>query len=185
MSMQKYSSLPASPDALVQNLKGAMVTTGSGGGGDGSGFPFMRIDHRTRRLHIRCKDAEPVPLDHRWAIPVASFAHGFKVWAGGKVIEEKLVAMAAQPAPPEPAIPFVGFGQDGPRKVTQFNLHSLNELGLAMTFSSMGVSHDNRTRNLLGDIVEQVSTNGPRFSNPLIFIRPSHYSLERQNHLAF
>ncbi len=40
----------------------------------------------------------------------------------------------------------------------------------------MGVSHDNRIHALLGDIVAQVTANGPQFCNPVILIRPGHYA---------
>jgi hypothetical protein len=160
------------PDALVQNIKAAMVTTGSGGGG--GDFKFLKIDHVTGACSFG-RDQAPVPLTHKWAIPISSLQHGFKVWEGGKVTHEVMVPMASQPAAPEPPQPYVGFGENGPRKVTQLNLHSLNELGLASTFSSMGVSHDNRIKSLLGDIVEQISARGPQFCNPVIYIRPGNY----------
>ncbi len=177
-----YSNLPASATALVNNFKAAMATTGTPGGGDG--FAFMRIDHQTGAMTFG-KDGAPVPLGHRWAVPIASIEHGFKIWSGGKVTEEVMVPMAQQPAAPTPGEPFVGFGADGPRRVTQLNLHSLEEQGLALTFSSMGVSHDNRIRSLLGDIVDQIAAHGPKYPNPVIRLKPGNYTWQGKSIFHF
>jgi hypothetical protein len=155
----------------MQNLRIAMGVTGAGAGVDG--FQFLTLDHQTGVCSIG-PERKPMP-QHRWAVPVATMLHGYKRWRAGKVIETVLVPMATHPNPPTPPEPFVGFGEDGPRKVTQLNLHSLDEQGLALTFSSMGVSHDNRIRHLLGAIVEQIAANGPKFCNPVILLEPGSY----------
>jgi hypothetical protein len=72
-------------------------------------------------------------------------------------------------------VPYVGFGQNGPRKATQIDLCSVDEKGLILRFSSLNVSNDNRINGLLGDMVTQISTKGPQFPNPVILVKPGNY----------
>jgi hypothetical protein len=174
--MSTFANVPVQTDALVNSLRTAMATTGSGGGGGGGGggMPFLSIDRDTGAVTFG-KDKTPVPLKQRWTVPLASLQHGFKVWENGRVTEERMVSMLTAPSLPTPETPYVDFGQNGPRKCTQLDLCSVDEVGLGIRFSSLSVSNDNRIHTLLGEIVTQISAKGPEFPNPVIKIRPGNY----------
>jgi len=124
------SNLPstATSDAILKNLAVARITTGSGGGG-GDGRRFMRVCHKTGAI-THGKEDLPVP-DHRYAVKFAEMLHGYTEWRGGTVTSKVLKPMALSPLP-MPASPYVGFGEDGPRKTIELNLYSVDEPGFVL-----------------------------------------------------
>jgi hypothetical protein len=170
-TMDFDQNLPATPDQLAQNLEAALTTIGSGGGSGMAGVQFMKIDHRTGA--VTCgRDSIPVPLQHRYAVPVALIRHGFKVWESGLVTAQVMEPIAAHPALPMPKTPYVVFGQNGPRKAMELILLSLDEPGFNLSYGVLNVSSENEVNRLVADALGQIRAGHAAYANPVIKIRP-------------
>jgi hypothetical protein len=177
-------NLPASVVKMVRNLKQAAVTTGTGRGGSGV---FMRVDDRTGAVTAG-SNRDPVPLKMRYAVNLSSFCHGYLDFRPEGGAERHMVSMAENPVRPTPPGGYaVKFGEAGAKNASEIALQSLDEPGLVLVFTAMGVSNENRLRALLEDVLVHLDTeDGLRgFVHPVIFITPGRYFHQGQGREIF
>jgi hypothetical protein len=74
--MTEQTNLPAAVAKLAQNLQAAATTIGAG---SGTGATYLKIDDRTGACTFGA-NRDPVPMRHRFAVNLRSFAHGYIVF---------------------------------------------------------------------------------------------------------
>ena len=176
-------AMPANTANAVANMRAATHSTGAGGTGD----TYLVINKDTGNITF---GPENVPLaeDRRtFVVPMQSFLHGYIVNVGGKPAERHLVQMSAQPNRPVPPGGYVAYPQDGPRNATEITLCSTIEKGFNVTFTSWSVSHDNRIRRLLENLLAQSETPAGQqgFLHPVIKLKAGSYHSAKKGGMLY
>ncbi len=168
--MDYDQNLPVSPDQFAANMEAALTTIGSGMGSSMPGLQFTRIDFQTGAVTYG-RDAAPVPLQHRFATPLALMRWGFKVWEGKIVAAQVMEPIGAGPIP-MPKTAYVAFGQNGPRRAVEIVLLDLDEPGFNLSFGALSTSNENAVNRLVTDGVKQIHAGHRDYANPVINIVP-------------
>jgi hypothetical protein len=112
-----------------------------------------------------------VPLQHRFATPLALIRHGYKVWESGHVVAQVMEPIVSRPLP-VPAGNYVEYGHNGPRKAVEVVLLDLDQPGFNLLFGALSVSHENGVHRLVVDGVTQIRAGHAAYSTPVIQIVP-------------
>ena len=108
----------------------------------------MRVCDRTGRMTLG-QAQDPFPENHKFVVRIHTFAHGYLVMQGTKVVERHLAPMIGVPNRPISPNGYAEvFGEDGAKNVTQIKLASIQEPGLDPVFTAWSKLNANRVRDL-------------------------------------
>ena len=166
--------------SLADNLRAARQEVGSG---PGSGDVFLKVNKSTGAVTFG-QENTPLPPDRRFVVALNEIAHGYLVRTAPpnvKVLERHLRPMAEggeRPTPPGGAKAYGKYEDGGAVDVTELVLHSIDEPGFRLTFTSWNISSSNRVGNLLDEaIVHLGSADGKTgFVHPVIAIKSGSYT---------
>lgn len=169
--------MPAGMSITAEEIRtspSAITSIGTGGGGDN----FLKINHRTGAITYGMENTPLPESRRRFVVPVRLITHGYTVNLGGKPAEKHLVPFfgrSDRPVPPGGR--YVDYGQDGARAAIELALNSIDERGLALTFTSWSISHDNRLRKLLELVRNHADTReaDEGFVHPVIRVKAGSY----------
>lgn len=163
----KAPKLPTVSSGFRKNIQAAAATEVSVGQ---SGLPWLDINHETGAQTLG-RNQDPLP-DHEYVINALTFEFGYVVWQGRRVVEEHMVPIVKGTRPIPPGGQFAVYPADGPAEVWRFTANSLDEPGIAFTFSAKNVSNILRCKRLLSAIAAQDAV-APEFLSPIVRLHPT------------